>query len=109
MRRLLVSALLLCLSLPALAQERAQITEDTVSMRFPDTKHPGPELKAGDKVVVILREGDRARVQKGDRYGWIDASLLGPIEVSTPSTDLGAPSPDFDIEAIKAALEMGTE
>ncbi len=107
--RLLISSLLALLTVPALAQERLEVTEDVVSQRFPDASHPGPKLKVGDQVVVILREDGRARVQKGDHYGWIDQSILGPITVSSPSQDLGSAPPAFDIEAIKAALEKGTE
>lgn len=65
------------LTLGAPKGEAQWVTADTATTRFwGDASVAGPELKAGDPVQLIVIEGDRARVVKGDRYGWLPAALL---------------------------------
>jgi hypothetical protein len=74
-------------SAPVFAQENAEdpaeekevvwATADTSSKRFLDDDTPGPELKKGDELVVMSRQGSLIRVQSGIRYGWISESKTG--------------------------------
>ncbi len=102
--RTFATLLLLSASLPAAAQDDAQILEDVVAKRFADDDHPGPTLSAGDEVTVILRDATRARVAKGNKYGWVPASVLGEVQAEAASPEPLVPG--FDIEAIKRSLEM---
>ena len=105
MRLVLVLAALL-LAPTARAGETAWTTRDVAAMRFPDGDLPGPTLVSGDQVEVVLREGDRARIRKDDRYGWVPASALTtePPPGWQPATGT---MPGFDLEAIRASLQKG--
>lgn len=88
-----VTLLLLLVGAPALAQvppvpppqfeiqpsgpkKFAQI--DTATVRFADgSETPGPELKRGDPVEVVLEKEERVRIKVGTAYGWVPASALG--------------------------------
>jgi hypothetical protein len=52
------------------------LTEATTAVRFADGTGTGPTLAAGDRVDLIVVEGDKARVRKDDHYGWVPATLL---------------------------------
>lgn len=49
---------------------------DVVSTRFPDAETAGPELTAGDEVVVLIAEEGRIRFKRGASYGWVPAEAL---------------------------------
>ncbi len=49
---------------------------ETPSTRFPDASTAGPTFPAGAMVVLLVTEGDRVRIQKGDLVGWVSASAL---------------------------------
>lgn len=49
---------------------------ETPSLRFSDGATPGPVFPAGSLVVVLVSEGSRSRVQKGDAVGWVPTSAL---------------------------------
>ncbi len=69
------------------------VTQEVEARRFPAsaaTQAPGPSLRIGDEVELIVVEGTLARVKKGDRYGWVPASALteeAPASANLP--DLG--------------------
>lgn len=52
------------------------LAADTVSTRFPDAAVAGPTFTAGAPVVVLVEQGDRARVMKGDQLGWVPVAAL---------------------------------
>jgi len=105
MRRL-ITLVLLGLAAPAFAQEPAWVTEQVESTRFADAEHPGPPLDEGDRVEVVLRDGDRVRVRKGTRFGWVPAAVLTD---QAPATEEPPPSllmdSDFDMQAIQESLQ----
>lgn len=109
MRVALLAALLF--AAPALAQdagEKGYLVEDVASQRFADAEVPGPELKSGDEVVVLFREGERVRVRKGTGYGWVDADTVSPFPQGGPAASaplVRPPSGEFDPAAIEALLE----
>lgn len=55
------------------------VTADTPSLRFDGEELPGPTFTAGEQVQVVLVDGERARVYKDDRYGWVPVSALAPV------------------------------
>lgn len=63
------------------------VTEDVESERFfaHDTEASGPKLFKGDAVEMIVASGDRVRVKKGSRYGWVSATVL---TAEAPENDL---------------------
>jgi len=69
--------------------ESRWLTEDTETQRFfaIDEEARGPKLLAGDEVELIVANGDRVRVKKGSRYGWVSASVL---TAEPPEDDLDA-------------------
>ncbi len=52
------------------------LVADTASARFPDAAVPGPTFTAGAPVVVLIEQGDRSRVMKGDQLGWVPTASL---------------------------------
>jgi len=52
------------------------MTEATTAVRFADGTGVGPTLAAGDRVDLLLVDGDKARIKKDDHYGWVPANLL---------------------------------
>lgn len=59
----------------AFADDQIVYAKGTVaSKRFPDAEVTGPEFTDGTRLVVLVREGDRVRVQAGMRFGWISAA-----------------------------------
>jgi hypothetical protein len=98
MRFALVLALL-GLSLPAAAQsqgEQMKLLEEVDSKRFPTDGTPGPTFQKGDLVTVLWVEGDRLRVFRGNRFGWIPADKVEPAPQSTPPGLQGLP-PGFKL------------
>lgn len=91
---------LLLLLLPAFAED-AWLVAETPSVRFADTATAGPLFAANDKVEVLARDGDRARVVEGDRYGWVPAASL--TAVAPEGADPGLSSEEFQrlFESIK--------
>lgn len=88
---------------PAIAVgEAVFVTEDVRSKRFVDTDLSGPSFEANESVKVLYLDGERARVRRGSRYGWVDASLL-----TADNPAAGAPI-DIDIEALlrEAGIEQ---
>ncbi len=52
------------------------LVAETASVRFPDAAVPGPTFPAGAPVVVLVEQGDRSRVMKGDQLGWVPTAAL---------------------------------
>jgi hypothetical protein len=81
----ILSALALAQSVPpglpttpaaqAPASSRWTVAE-TPSRRFPDAEVAGPTFPAGATVIVLVTDGDRVRIQKGELVGWVPASAL---------------------------------
>jgi hypothetical protein len=85
------------------------LVSESGSTRFPGESEPGPTFAAGEMVEVVLVEGDRTRVRKGDRYGWVPnaaltieapatapaagGSLLGGMPPLLPAGSVPAPAP----------------
>lgn len=71
------------------------VVADVEAKRFAEGDEAGPALKAGDEVELVFTEGDRVRIKKGDRYGWIAASAVTEeapeIEISTDNPLLSNP------------------
>ncbi len=89
---------LLGLAFSALASaETMWLSADAPSTRFPDSATAGHGFSAGDKVEVLVREGERARVKSAAGFGWIAASAL---------TDLAPEnaSPAFDLQALQEMM-----
>ena len=61
---------------PKASADARWLVADTASQRFPGEDVAGPTFATGTEVVVIVTEGDRVRVHKDDRYGWVPASAL---------------------------------
>jgi hypothetical protein len=83
------------------------LSAESGSTRFPGDPAPGPTFAAGEVVEVLVAEGDRTRVRKGDRYGWVPTSvlsmtapepvggnpLLGGMQPLLPAGTVPAPAP----------------
>lgn len=96
MKRFL-AALLLLVATPALAADEVWTLTETKSVRFSDRDVAGPTFPAGARLEVLVREGDRLRVQAGDEMGWIGKASV---------TDVAPPeASDFDTEAMRRQLE----
>jgi len=67
--------------------EARWLTEDVQSDRFLayDDEAKGPQLFKGDEVELVVASGDRVRVKKGSRYGWVSATAL---TAEAPEDDL---------------------
>ncbi len=68
--------------------ESRWLTEDVEAKRFfaYDDEAKGPKLFKGDEVELVVASGDRVRVKKGSRYGWVSATVL---TAEAPDNDLG--------------------
>ena len=76
------------------AGETRWVVEDVVAPRFPDAAEHTVELKAEAEVVVLVVEGDRARVHAGSVYGWVPLTALtteAPMPAFDPGSMLGNP------------------
>ncbi|MEN0061559.1 MAG: hypothetical protein AAGA48_05375 [Myxococcota bacterium] len=76
--------------------ESRWLVEDVESDRFfeYDQEAKGPQLFKGDEVELIVTSGDRVRIKKGTRYGWVSASVLStdaPVDDTTPEGLTGNP------------------
>ncbi len=58
------------------APEKRWAVSDVDSKRFADDDTAGPTFKAGDELLLIVTDGSRVRVRRGDRYGWVPASAV---------------------------------
>jgi len=110
MRPYVFSVLLAALAVasPARAQESAWATRDAETVRFPDADTAGPKLEEGDEVTVLFREGDLVRVRKGDRYGWVEASVLtdtAPEGAEPAATPPSTPPGEFDMQKLRDLLQ----
>lgn len=56
--------------------EMRWLTAESASTRFPGEPEPGPTFAAGEMVEVVVVVGDRTRIHKGDRYGWVATASL---------------------------------
>lgn len=58
--------------------ESRWLTEDVEAERFFkfEGEAQGLQLYKGDQVEMIITNGDRVRVKKGTKYGWVSATLL---------------------------------
>jgi hypothetical protein len=52
------------------------VTEATTAVRFADGTGVGPTLAVGDRVDLVVQDGDKARIRKDDHYGWVPATVL---------------------------------
>lgn len=101
-------ALFLLLLSAAHADEPMWAVQDVTSMRFLDAQVPGPGLHEGQRVEVIVREGDQVRVLAGGRLGWVAAASLTDVDPRPPAAPTGVAPAEFDLEAIKATLEASS-
>lgn len=71
-----VLSILLLLASSAIAAEPGEelfANKRLSSERFPDSDEEGPSFAPGDKLVVLVEEGDRLRVLgPQNKIGWID-------------------------------------
>jgi hypothetical protein len=58
---------------------------DTPSKRFADSDVAGPTFQEGAAVIVLVEDGARVRISKGDDYGWVPKSVLGESMPATPA------------------------
>ncbi|MEO0600548.1 MAG: hypothetical protein AAF211_03875 [Myxococcota bacterium] len=68
--------------------EARWVTEDVEAERFLsyEGEAAGPKLFKGDEVELIVASGDKVRIKKGSRYGWVSATVL---TAEAPENDLG--------------------
>ncbi len=108
--RTLLFALGLLVSFSASAQEAGDTVfaaRDVETKRFADAPAAGPALSLGDRLTVLYVDGDRVRISRGDRYGWVAADALTaenpnpePVAPATP-----AARGEFDLEALQKLLD----
>jgi hypothetical protein len=80
---------------PAFADDEIVYAKGTVqSDRFPDADVDGPEFNDGTRLTVLVREGERLRVQAGMRFGWIKAA---DTTKTAPGGDPGGAPPSIPI------------
>ena len=60
------------------------VQSEVASQRFLEGSTAGPLFPVGSAVVVLTEQGDRARVMKGDQFGWIPLASLGDTPPATP-------------------------
>ena len=58
--------------------ESRWLTEDVQAERFfaYEGEAEGISLRKGDEVEMVVASGDRIRVKRGSRYGWVSAAVL---------------------------------
>lgn len=54
-------------------------------VRWPDVTTVSVTLAEGDKVEVLVRDGDKVRVRKGTDFGWVAATALTNVEPTVPT------------------------
>ncbi|MFN7145230.1 MAG: hypothetical protein ACK4YP_15760 [Myxococcota bacterium] len=54
-------------------------------VRWPDVTTVSVTLAEGDKVEVLVRDGDKVRVRKLTDFGWVPASALTNVEPVAPT------------------------
>src|SRR4051794_18391439 len=86
----LLWAFILSATSPASAAEVVWATADTPSQRFSDDKIAGPTFTKGEQLELLVRDGDRARVRDGDKFGWVPAASI----TSTKPAEAASTSPD---------------
>ena len=90
-RALSLAALLLVLPGSAAAVDvGAQVWAigSTPSKRFPDAESAGPTFDKDARLVVLVVEGERARVLGPDnRFGWVALAALTETEPVTPGLE----------------------
>ena len=117
--------LALLFAMPALAQEpsaletaatpgdlvagRVDITEMWVSQSVSLTRTPDQDsatvgdLMTGDRVQLVVADGDRYRVLKGTMIGWLDAtavSMVPPPTETAGALGVAAPAPAAEGETV---------
>ncbi len=66
-------------------------------VRWPDVTAVSLRLAEGDKVEVLVRDGEKVRVRKGTDFGWVAATALTNVEPAAPA-GLGLEGfPDFKL------------
>jgi hypothetical protein len=77
----------------------AWLREQVASVRFLEGDTVGPSFRRGEQVTVLYRDPElgRVRVMAADRYGWVPAESLSPID---PSRIPG----DIDLDALLKSL-----
>lgn len=61
------------------APEQRTVLQDLALIRWPGAELTTGDVKAGDVVDVILRDGELVRVRKGTTFGWLPATALGEL------------------------------
>ncbi len=59
----------------------------TEGVRWPDVTAVSVSLVEGDRVEVLVRDGEKVRVRKGTNFGWVPATALTNVEPVTPAID----------------------
>ena len=102
--RTLISLILLGLAPTAFAQDKVWAAAETPSVRFADAETAGPTFNADDELVVLVRDGDRLRVARGTRMGWIPAP---PVTDVAPVKDVVVPGLEsLDMGSLEDMLKM---
>ncbi len=85
----------------AWAADVVYATAEVASVRFPDADTAGPTFAKDARLEVLVEDGDRLRVREGDKYGWIDATL---VTTEAPAAADGGQNVDIAklIEQLKA-------
>ena len=78
--------MLFCLFSLAFAEDLWAVAP-TTGTRWMDVADVSVELAAGDRVEVLVRDGDKVRVRKSTSFGWVAASALTNVE--PPKADSG--------------------
>lgn len=77
----------------------------TTGTRWMDVADVSVELAAGDRVEVLVRDGDKVRVRKSTSFGWVAASALTNVEPPKVEGTLGGEGGGFPTFTIPGAEE----
>jgi len=99
---------LLLLSTLALAED-LWATTPTEGVRWPDVATVSVTLVEGDRVEVLVRDGEKLRVRKGTDFGWVAASSLTNVEPVKPVDEglEGGALPSFTLPGAEETAPAG--
>ena len=99
---------LVLLSTLALAED-LWATAPTDGVRWPDVATVSITLAEGDRVEVLVRDGENVRVRKGTDFGWVAASSLTNVEPVNPVLDgfEGGALPSFTLPGAEETAPAG--
>ena len=90
--RIMLISFILSLTTVAYGQsnEDAWVVDEQVARRFPEGETQGPRFEAGDKVVVVYREGNQVRVKGDSGFGWMASDAITTEKPEMSNVDLEA-------------------